>query len=105
LTTIPIPIVRLPEKVGETKITGKQQITLPAEGVRRLGWGKGDVLIVEIVEEPITGDRRILLSRKPESWTDHFAGKLGGFFGTHEENLAYLEEERRSWDEDEDEVT
>lgn len=103
MPTVPhIPIVRLPEKVGEVKITGKRQITLPAEAVRSLGWEKGDTLIVEIVEDPIIHDREIRLWRKPESYAQYFAGKLGHIYGTHEENLAYLDEERRSWDEDEE---
>lgn len=75
---------------------------MPAEAVRCLGWEKGNVLIVEIVEEPITGDRRILLTRKPESWTDYFSGKLGHIYGTHEETIAELEEMRAEWDEDQE---
>jgi len=99
LPAIPaIPIVRLPEKVGETKITGKRQITLPADAVRSLGWKKGDTLIVEIVEDPIVREREIRLWRKPESWTDYFSGKLGHIYGTHEETIAELEEMRAEWD-------
>ena len=93
-----IPIVRLPEKVGETKITGKRQITLPAEGVRRLGWETGDVLIVEIVEDPITCIPEVRLWRKPKNWTEYFSGKLGHVYGTHEETIAELEEMRAEWD-------
>ena len=35
--------------VGETTITGKNQISLPAEGVRALGWQRGDHLLVQVV--------------------------------------------------------
>ena len=40
--------------VGETTITGKNQISLPAQGVRELGWKRGDQLIVEILMTVIT---------------------------------------------------
>jgi hypothetical protein len=40
--------VTLPETVGETTITGKNQISLPAQGVRRLGWAKGDRILVQV---------------------------------------------------------
>lgn len=35
------------------KITGKRQITLPAEVCRVLGWHQGDRLIVEVVGDEI----------------------------------------------------
>ena len=83
------------DKVGETTITGKNQVSLPARGLRLLGWDKGDHLIVKIL-----GDDMMVLVRRPESWTEAFAGRLGHVFGTHEENLRFIEEERRSWDEE-----
>lgn len=39
------------------------------------------------------------LSRRTSDWVDAFAGKLSDVFGTHEENLAWLAAERRSWSE------
>ena len=81
--------------VGETTITGKNQVSLPANGVRELGWERGDSLLVETI-----GGEIMVLLRRPASWTEFFAGKLSDVFGTHEENLAWLAEERQSWDED-----
>lgn len=87
------PLAQLPRLVGEITLTGKNQVSLPAEGLRAVGWERGDRLLVEIVH----GDM-LLLMRRPANWADAFAGKLSDVFGTHEENLAYLEEERRGWD-------
>jgi AbrB family looped-hinge helix DNA binding protein len=84
--------VTLPETVGETTITGKNQISLPAQGVRRLGWAKGDRVIVQV-----QGDRMILW-RRPENWADYFAGKMGHVFGDHEDTMRFLEEVRRDWE-------
>lgn len=79
---------------GVTTVTGKNQVSLPASGVRQLGWERGDRLLVETV-----GDEMMILMRRPADWVDAFAGKLTEVFGTHEENLAWLADERRSWDE------
>lgn len=79
--------------VGETTLTGKNQVSLPAQGIRELGWERGDTLIVETLD----GEGMLLL-RRLRSWTDFFAGKLSHVFGDHAENLAWLEEEQRGWD-------
>ncbi|MGH7867380.1 MAG: AbrB/MazE/SpoVT family DNA-binding domain-containing protein [Candidatus Dormibacteraceae bacterium] len=81
--------------IGETAITNEQQISLPAEALQALGWKCGDRLTIELV-----GDDRLVLRRRPNSYVEYFAGKLGHVFGTHEEIMQYLEEERRSWDEE-----
>ena len=83
-------------RVKETTITGKNQITLPAEAVRQLGWQKGDRLIIDVID--LNGLKMMTLMRRPENWAEAFAGRLTGVFGTHEEVMEYLEEERRSWD-------
>lgn len=80
--------------VGETTLTGKNQVSLPAQGIRELGWERGDTLLVETL-----GGEAILLLRRPRSWTEFFAGRLSHVFGDHEENLAWLHGERSSWDE------
>ncbi len=80
--------------VGETTITGKNQVSLPSRGLRRLGWDKGDRLIVRML-----GDDMMVLARRPESWADAFSGKMGHVFGTHEDTLRFLDEERRDWEE------
>jgi bifunctional DNA-binding transcriptional regulator/antitoxin component of YhaV-PrlF toxin-antitoxin module len=81
--------------VGETTITGKNQISLPAKGLRDLGWERGDRLLAQVVH----GDMLVLM-RRPTRWADAFAGKLGDVFGSHEDTIAYLEGERRSWGEE-----
>jgi bifunctional DNA-binding transcriptional regulator/antitoxin component of YhaV-PrlF toxin-antitoxin module len=85
----------LPKLVGETTITGKNQISVPARGMRELGWARGDQLFVEIV-----GEDMLLLVRRPKDWPEAFSGKMGDVFGGHEDTLRYLDEERRSWERD-----
>jgi bifunctional DNA-binding transcriptional regulator/antitoxin component of YhaV-PrlF toxin-antitoxin module len=82
----------LPHHVGETTITGKNQIHLPAEGLRELSWERGDRLMVQIVQ-----GNMLVLMRHPTQWADAFAGKLGEVFGDHEDTIVYLNEERQSW--------
>jgi bifunctional DNA-binding transcriptional regulator/antitoxin component of YhaV-PrlF toxin-antitoxin module len=76
------------EQAVVPRVTGKNQISLPAQGVRRLGWAKGDRVLVQV-----QGDRMILW-RRPENWADYFAGKMGHVFGDHEDTLRYLDEVR-----------
>ncbi|MGH2458762.1 MAG: AbrB/MazE/SpoVT family DNA-binding domain-containing protein [Chloroflexota bacterium] len=82
------------QTVGETTLTGKNQVSLPANGVRQLGWERGDHLLVETIDNEM-----MVLIRRPVDWVGAFAGKLTDVFGSHEENLAWLAEERRSWGE------
>ena len=84
-----------PEIAGEATLTAKNQVSLPAKRMRELGWEKGDRLIVEIL-----GDDMVLLVRRPARWTDAFAGRLTHVFGTHEENIEWIERERAGWSED-----
>ncbi len=84
----------LPHHVGDTTITGKNQVSLPVKGLRELGWERGDQLLVQVVQ----GDMLVLM-RRPTRWADAFAGKLGDVFGDHEDTIAFLNEERRSWGE------
>ncbi|HVA23660.1 MAG TPA: AbrB/MazE/SpoVT family DNA-binding domain-containing protein [Chloroflexota bacterium] len=88
-------VLKAPKKVGEATLSGRGLVNLPAKAMRELGWKAGDKVIVEIVDENI-----ISLVRKPENFAEAFAGKLTDVFGDHEETLAYLEGERRSWDSD-----
>lgn len=83
------------ERAGETTITGKNQISLPAEAVRRLGWQKGDRLLVSVQHGEL-----VVLMRRPADWAGELAGRFSDIFGAHDENLRYLEEERRGWDEE-----
>jgi bifunctional DNA-binding transcriptional regulator/antitoxin component of YhaV-PrlF toxin-antitoxin module len=85
-------IVNVPEIAGETTLTSRNQVSLPAKRMRELGWEKGDRLIVQVL-----GENMLLLVRRPASWTDAFAGRLTHVFGTHEENIEWIEGERASW--------
>lgn len=85
-------LTRVPRLAGETTLTGKNQVSLPAKSMRELGWERGDRLIVEIL-----GDDMLLLIRRPQRWTEAFAGRLAHVFGTHEETIQWLDEERDSW--------
>jgi bifunctional DNA-binding transcriptional regulator/antitoxin component of YhaV-PrlF toxin-antitoxin module len=80
--------------VGEATLSGKNQVSLPAHGVRQLGWHRGDRLIVETI-----GDDMMVLMRRPVDWVEAYAGKLTDVFGTHDENIALIESERESWGE------
>lgn len=80
------------KRVGEATLSGRGLVNLPARAVRELGWQAGDKLIVEIAD-----DERVSLVRKPADYVKHFSGRLSDVFGTHDEILAYLDEERASW--------
>ena len=88
------------QPIGETTITGKNQVSLPAQGIRQLQWAKGDRLLVEVLNHDI-----MILMRRPTNWTEAFAGRLSHVFGPREETLQWLDEERRSWDDWEAERT
>jgi len=47
----------------------------------------------------VLGNDTLVLTRRPESWTDRFSGKMGDVWGDHEDNMRYLDEERASWSE------
>ena len=81
-----------PRLVGETTITSKSQVTLPACGLAAVDWERGDHLLVEVIDQQM-----LLLVRQPADWVDAFAGQLSDVFGTHEETRAYPEQERRAW--------
>jgi bifunctional DNA-binding transcriptional regulator/antitoxin component of YhaV-PrlF toxin-antitoxin module len=85
-------IPKPPHMAGETTITGKNQVSLPAQSVKELGWKRGDRLIVETL-----GGDFVMLMRRPSNWTEAFAGRLTHVFGKHDETLRWLDEERDSW--------
>jgi AbrB family looped-hinge helix DNA binding protein len=87
----------VPELAGEATLTAKNQISLPAKRMRELGWKKGDRVIVESL-----GEDMLILVRRPDRWTDAFAGRLTHVFGSHEENIEFVESERASWSEEQD---
>ena len=79
--------------MGETTITSRNQISLPSKGARGLGWRKGMKLLVKVLD-----DDTILLMRKPDSYAEAYAGRLGHVFVEPEENRRYLDELRADWD-------
>jgi bifunctional DNA-binding transcriptional regulator/antitoxin component of YhaV-PrlF toxin-antitoxin module len=85
----------VPRRVGEATLSGRGLVSLPARAVRQLGWQAGDKLLVELLDDEV-----VTLVRKPKNFTQAFAGKLTDVFGDHTDILAYLDEERRSWDSD-----
>lgn len=79
-------------QVAVTKISSKNQITLPAAMVRRLGLEPGRRLILRL-----EGDR-IVLRPEPEDWVEYLHGSMKGVYGkTREEMDAYVRRERASW--------
>ena len=79
---------------SEITITSKHQVSLPAASLKALGWQRGDKLVVSVL-----GSDTLVLTKRPESWTDFYAGKMGDVWGDHEDTLRYLDEERASWSE------
>src|SRR6266498_3168920 len=72
-------LVDRPTLFGETTITGRGQVTLPARGLRAMEWKTGDHLLVQRL-----GADMVLLMRRPTNWAKEFAGKLTHVFGDHE---------------------
>ena len=82
-------------RLGETTITGRGQVTLPARGLREMDWHAGDHLLVERIAPDV-----VVLVRRPANWTEHFAGRLTDVFGAGDEVLAHVRDERAGWDAD-----
>lgn len=77
-------------------LSSKNQITLPAAMVRRLGLKGGDKIVAELIDD------HIVLLPQPESWADYFAGSLKGVWGrTPEETDQYLADLRARRERDE----
>ena len=79
--------------LGETTITSRGQVTLPARGLRTLEWHTGDHLVVQRLAPDI-----VLLVRRPASWTESYAGRLTEVFGDDGDVLRYVHGERAAWD-------
>jgi bifunctional DNA-binding transcriptional regulator/antitoxin component of YhaV-PrlF toxin-antitoxin module len=73
----------------ETRLRATNQLTLPAEIVRRLGLSPGDRLIIDITDEQPNQARLRLLRRS-------YAGILSGMWGSEEDALEYVRNERAS---------
>ena len=70
----------------------KNQLTIPREIADRVGAEPGDSFVVDV--DPASPDV-IRLRKLPRS----YAGILPGVWGSHEDVLEYLREERASWGE------
>lgn len=77
-------------QVGRVRKDGRFDI--PADTLRDLGWAPGDA--VHVARD---GDA-LVLTRRPVDWVTRFAGKMDHVWGTREEVLRYLDEERESAD-------
>lgn len=69
-----------------TRISSKNQVTLPLDALATAGLGTGDVLRVAA-----DGPGRLILTREPDVVTT-FAGRLTGVYGP-----GYLDELRDEW--------
>lgn len=83
------------EMSGTTRLSAKNQITLPAALVRRLDLRPGDEIDLMTLGETITLDRR---PRTPEEWADRLAGSLTSVWGGDQEINDWVRGERDSWD-------
>ena len=80
------------ELLGETTISGRGVINLPARALRTTGWKRGDRLFVELL-----GEDMVVLVRRPEDIAEAFAGKLTHLYPDPEDTRRFLAEERASW--------
>jgi AbrB family looped-hinge helix DNA binding protein len=75
-----------------TRLSGKNQITVPSQFVRELGLSPGDELLVQII------DGRVVLTPKPASLTDYIRGRGRGMYGRDAKEIdEYIRTERDSW--------
>jgi bifunctional DNA-binding transcriptional regulator/antitoxin component of YhaV-PrlF toxin-antitoxin module len=78
--------VKVARARGRTRLSRKNQATIPVDALRRAGLKPGDELVVEAA-----GPGRILLARADDV-LDRHAGRLTGVYGKD-----YLERLRREW--------
>lgn len=88
---------------AELTVGQGHQLDALARVLAQLGWDAGTRVGFNVIAQ-----NTIVLMRfppktavRPEGWAAHFAGKLGDVFGDHDEIMAYLAEERRSWEPEE----
>jgi antitoxin component of MazEF toxin-antitoxin module len=82
---------------GVTRLSSKNQITLPVAMVRRLGLTPGDELDLTVVGDAIRVERR---PRTAQEWVDRLAGSMSHVpeWQTDEDIDAYVRRERDSWE-------
>jgi bifunctional DNA-binding transcriptional regulator/antitoxin component of YhaV-PrlF toxin-antitoxin module len=74
------------------QLRAKNQITLPREVADQIGARPGDRFVIDALAEP---QGEVRLRKLPRS----LAGTLDGAWGSHEQVIEYLREERASWGE------
>ena len=79
--------VKVGRRRGYTRLSAKNQVTLPTEALRQAGFAVGDQIRVEVRR---SGE--VLLVRAE----DPIAAFAGALTGTYEDG--YLDELRREWD-------
>jgi bifunctional DNA-binding transcriptional regulator/antitoxin component of YhaV-PrlF toxin-antitoxin module len=82
---------------GITRLSSKNQLTLPVAMVRRLGLEPGDELDLTVVGDAIRVERR---PRTPQEWVDRLAGSMSHVpeWQTDDDIDAYVRRERDSWE-------
>ena len=81
-----MPTVKKPRMRGRTRLSRKNQATIPTDALRRAGLRAGDELQVEAA-----GPGRIVLARVADAVARH-AGRLTGVYPK-----GYLQTLRRDW--------
>ncbi|MGH7621249.1 MAG: AbrB/MazE/SpoVT family DNA-binding domain-containing protein [Gemmatimonadaceae bacterium] len=83
-----------------TRLSSKNQITLPVAMVRDLGMKAGDEINLRLLGDTIYVSRR---PQTPEEWIAKFSGSIHvPGWETKEKIDAYVREERDSWTRDDD---
>ncbi|MDE3095074.1 MAG: AbrB/MazE/SpoVT family DNA-binding domain-containing protein [Chloroflexota bacterium] len=87
-----------PAERGTTRLSSKNQITLPVEIVRQLGLRAGDEIDLLVVGGTIQLER---LPRTPREWVEKYRGSIDlPGWETREKIDEYVRGERESWTRD-----
>ena len=94
---VPEPEEQLAGATGETRLSGKNQLTVPAAMVRALGWRPGDTLELTLQGEAILLEKQ---PQTPEEWARRIRGPLSqvGEWATDKKIDAWVRAERESWE-------
>ncbi|MHB8376583.1 MAG: AbrB/MazE/SpoVT family DNA-binding domain-containing protein [Dehalococcoidia bacterium] len=85
---------------GTTRLSSKNQITLPVNIVRQLGLRAGDEIDLLVLGGTVQLER---LPRTPREWVERYRGSISvPGWETKEQIDAYVRGERESWTRDDD---